>query len=96
MLLIKIKQQDSLLDGKSVSDSSAYLEEYIYDICLIISSTCQLACTYRLILQACAKLSAFEYENKASRESNNYTERLNWSFFKETPYRNPKPVNNLT
>ena len=29
MLLIKIKQQDFLPDGKSISDSIAYLREYI-------------------------------------------------------------------
>ena len=40
--------------------------------------------------EAHAKLSAFEYENKASRESNNQINRLNWSSFKEAPYRNPK------
>ena len=34
------------------------------------------------------KLIAFEYENNESRESNNHTKRLNWSFFKEAPYRN--------
>ena len=41
------------------------------------------------------KLSAFEYENKVSRESNNNTERSNWSSFKEAPYKNPKPVDNF-
>ena len=35
-------------------------------------------------LQACVELIAFEYENKESRES----KRLNWSSFKEAPYRN--------
>ena len=39
--------------------------------------------------QAHAKLSAFEYENKESGGSNNHTNRLNWSSFKEAPYRNP-------
>ena len=29
MLLIKIKRQDLLSDGKNVSDSIAYLQEYI-------------------------------------------------------------------
>ena len=29
MLLINIEQQDSLLDGKNISDSIAYLGEYI-------------------------------------------------------------------
>ena len=29
MLLIKIKQQDLLHDGKNISDSIAYLREYI-------------------------------------------------------------------
>ena len=36
-------------------------------------------------LQARAKWSAFEYENKASRESNDHTKRLNWLWFKEAP-----------
>ena len=31
---------------------------------------------------------ALEYENSEGRESNNHTKRLNWSFFKEAPYRN--------
>ena len=43
--------------------------------------------TYRLIA-SCAKLSAFEYENKEIWESNNHAQRLNWSSFKEAPYRN--------
>ena len=42
-----------------------------------------------------AKLSAFKYDNRASKESNNHAKRLNWSSFKEAPYRNPKPVDNL-
>ena len=50
--------------------------------------------TYRVIAST-RKISAFEYENKASRESNNHTKRLNWSLFKEAPCRWPKPVNNL-
>ena len=29
MLLIKIKRQDLLPDGKNISDSIAYLQEYI-------------------------------------------------------------------
>ena len=32
--------------------------------------------------------SAFAYENKESREGSNHTKRLNWSSFKEAPYRN--------
>ena len=43
--------------------------------------------TYRLIASTC-KIKCFEYENKESRESNNHTKRLNWSSFKEAPYRN--------
>ena len=46
-------------------------------------------------LQARAKLSAFEYENKESRESSNYTERSNWSSIKEALYRNPDMSQNL-
>ena len=34
-------------------------------------------------------------KEKKSRESNNHTKRLNWSSFKEAPYRNPKPADNL-
>ena len=44
-----------------------------------------LVSTYMLTASA---LIAFEYENKESRESNNHTKRLNWSSFKEVPYRN--------
>ena len=40
------------------------------------------------ILRAREKLIAFEYANNESRESNNHTKRLNWSSFKEAPYRN--------
>ena len=46
-----------------------------------------LVSTYMLIASTW-KLIAFEYENKESRESNNHTKRLNWSSFKEAPYRN--------
>ena len=53
-------------------------------ICLMFPSASQLT-----LKQARAKLSAFEYENKESRESNNCTKRLNCSSFKEAPYRNP-------
>ena len=55
-------------------------------ICLIFPSASQLA----LIgyLQASAKLNAFEYESKESRESNKHTKRQNWLSFKEAPYRN--------
>ena len=42
---------------------------------------------YMLIASAW-KLIAFEYENNESRESNNHTKILNWSSFKEAPYRN--------
>ena len=56
-------------------------------ICLILPSASQLALTG--YMQASAKLSAFDYESKKSRESSNHTKRLNWSFFKEAPYRNP-------
>ena len=80
MLLIKINQQDLLRDGKNISDY-----ESIYDL-LTIPKRLSVS-TYRL--QALAKLSAFEYENKQSRESNNHTERQNWLSFEETPYRNP-------
>ena len=55
-------------------------------ICLIFPSASQLAL---IGLQTPIKLGAFEYENKESRESNNHTKRLNWSSFKEAPYRNP-------
>ena len=53
-------------------------------ICLILSSASQLALIGKL--QARAKLSASEYENK---ESNNHAIRPNWSSFKEAPNRNP-------
>ena len=86
MLLIKIKQQDLIRDGKNISDSIAYLMR-VYMICLIFASASQLALIGSL--QARAKLSAFEYENKESRESNNHTKRSNWSSFKEAPDRNP-------
>ena len=56
-------------------------------ICLIFPIASQLALIG--LLQACAKLSAFESENKESRESNNHTKNSNWSSFKEAPYRNP-------
>ena len=46
-----------------------------------------LVSTYMLIVSAW-KLIALEYENNESRESNNHTKRLNWSFFKEAPYKN--------
>ena len=55
-------------------------------ICLIFPSASQLTLIGEL--QARPKLSAFEYENKKSLESNNHTKRLNWSSFKESPYRN--------
>ena len=44
MLLIKIKQEDLLLDGKRISDSIAYFTG-VYMICLIFSSASQLALT---------------------------------------------------
>ena len=48
---------------------------------LIFLSVSQLALISQL--QERAKLSTFEYENKASRESNNHIKRLNWSSFKK-------------
>ena len=51
-------------------------------ICLTFPRASQLA--FIGWLQERAKLSAFEYENKES-----HTKRLNWSSFKEAPYRNP-------
>ena len=39
-------------------------------------------------LQANAKLSDFEYENKESRESKNHIKKPNWSSFKDAPYEN--------
>ena len=42
MLLIKIKQQDLLHDGKNISDSIAYFTG-IYMICLTFLSVSQLA-----------------------------------------------------
>ena len=82
MLLIKIKQQD----GKNIPDSIAYFTR-VCMICLIFPSASQLALIGQM--QARAKLSAFEYEKKVSRESNNHTKRPNWSSFKEAPYRKP-------
>ena len=55
-------------------------------ICIIFSSASQL--TLIGSLQARAKLSAFEYESKESRESNNHTKRPNWSSLIEASYRN--------
>ena len=51
-------------------------------ICLIFPSPSQSVLIGQL--QAHAKLSAFEYENKASRKSNKGTKRLIWSSFKVT------------
>ena len=84
--MIKVKQQDLLHHGKNISDSIAYFSRGCI-IYLIFSSASQLALIGQL--QARAKLSAFKYENKVSIESNNCTKRLNWSSFKEAPYRNP-------
>ena len=42
MLLIKIKQQDLLRDGKNISNSIAYFTR-VYMICLIFPSASQLA-----------------------------------------------------
>ena len=42
MVLIKIKQQDFLRDGKNISDSIAYFTR-VYMICLIFPSASQLA-----------------------------------------------------
>ena len=86
MHLMKIKQQDLLHDSKNIYDSISYYTR-VYMICLIFPSASQLALTGQL--QARAKLSAYEYEYKESRESNNHTKRLNWLSFKEAPYRNP-------
>ena len=47
-------------------------------VCLIFPRAFHLALTN--LLQACTKLSAFEYANEASRESNNHTKRLNVPF----------------
>ena len=63
------------------------------EVCLIFPRASQLAVIGEL--QAREKFSASEYQNKASTEINNDTKRLNWSSFKEAPYRNPKPVNIL-
>ena len=79
MLLIKINQQDVFCDSKNISDSTVYFTR-VYIICLIYPRTSQLALTGTL--QVLAELSAFEYESKESRESNNHTKRLNWSSFK--------------
>ena len=53
--------------------------------CLIFPSEFQL--TLISELQAPVKLIDFEYENKENRESDNHTKRLNWSSFKEAPYK---------
>ena len=50
MLLIKIKQQDLLHDGKSISDSIAYFTR-VYDL-LNIPKRISVS-TYRLIASAC-------------------------------------------
>ena len=63
MLLIMIKQQDLLPDGENISDSTPCLRR-LYMIFLIFPSASQL--TLICLLQARAKLSAFEYENKES------------------------------
>ena len=86
MLLIKIKQQDLLRDSKYIFNSITNFTR-VNMICFIYSSASQLA-LYIGQSQARAKLSAFEYENKESRESSNHIKRSNWSFFKEAPYRN--------
>ena len=85
MLLMKVKRQDLLCDGKNISDSIAYftMEYDLLNIANRISVN-----TYRLIASAC-KIKRFEYENKKCRESSNNTRRPNWSSFKEAPYRNP-------
>ena len=66
MLNIKL----SNCDGKNISDSIAYFTR-AYMICLIFPSASQLALID--LLQARAKLGAFEYENKESKESNSRT-----------------------
>ena len=83
--MLKINQQNLLSDSKNVSDSIAYLGQGKFNIPKHIWVS-----TYRIIA------SAFEYENRASREINNHTKRFNWSSFKEAPYRNLKLVDNLS
>ena len=63
-------------------------------ICFMFPSASQLA----LIdyLEAQAKLSAFEYENKESRESSNRSKRPSWSYFKYAPYRHESTTFNDT
>ena len=92
MLSIKSKQQDLISNSKKVSDSIAYLKESTFDLFNIPKSLS--FSTYRLIANVC-RVKCFWTEKKASKERNNHTKRLNWSFFKEAPYRNPKPVDNL-
>ena len=52
-------------------------------ICFNINNIPKLISVSTAILQAHAKLSAFGYENKEGRESNNHTKRSNWSPFKD-------------
>ena len=85
MLLIKVKRKDLLRDGKNISDSIAYLQEYVYDLLNIPKRISALIGQ----LQARAKLSVFDYENKERRESNNHTKGLNWPSFREALYRHP-------
>ena len=87
MLLIKIKRQDLLHDGKNISDLIAYFTR-VYMNCLIFPSASQLV----LIASAC-KIRWFGYETKESGESNNHT-KIGHSLkrhLKEIPTR----VNNL-
>ena len=65
MLFTKGKQQDLLRDRKYIFDSIVYFTR-VYMICLIFPSASQLPLIGQL--QARAKLSAFEYENKESRK----------------------------
>ena len=63
MLLIKIKQHDLLPDNENIFDSNAYFMR-VYTICVIFPSASQLTLIGQL--QARAKLSDFENENKES------------------------------
>ena len=81
MLLMKIKQQDSLGDGKNISDSISYFTR-VYMICLIFPSASQLAPIG--LLEASAKLSAFEYENKENRENRESNTHTKGRFIRST------------
>ena len=72
------------------SPDSSKLFETPCMICLIFPSASQL--TLIGLLQARAKLSAFENENKVEKVIITI-KRLNWSSFKEAPYRIPDNLN---